>query len=131
MFRSAFLRAVILNELMRSVVDLQGLVDVGKIDGNLGWVAGLLKWWLAERRGREARAVDVEALMMEFYKLQAKVKAIMSKVLYQGNESGRLEVIFDVALGVLFWDFRRFCRYAQSGGYPVVSPCQLPHLVVN
>lgn len=81
MSQSAFLRAVGLNEPIRSVVDLQAVADLGKINGDLGRVAGLLKLWLAEKRGQGARPVDVEGIMKNFRKLQSEVLAIMSRVI--------------------------------------------------
>ncbi|ATS74304.1 Protein TraJ [Xanthomonas citri pv. fuscans] len=80
MSQSAFLRAVGLNEPIRSVVDLQAVADLGKVNSDLGRVAGLLKLWLAEKRGQGARPVDVEAMMNDFRKLQGEVLAIMSRV---------------------------------------------------
>lgn len=80
MSQSAFLRAVGLNEPIRSVADLQAVADLGKVNGDLGRVAGLLKLWLAEKRGQGARPVDVEAMMNDFRKLQGEVLAIMARV---------------------------------------------------
>ncbi|MBH3346073.1 CopG family transcriptional regulator [Pseudomonas parafulva] len=57
MFQSAFLRAVRLNEPIRSVADLQAVADLSKVNGDLGRVAGLLKLWLADKRGEGADVV--------------------------------------------------------------------------
>ena len=46
---------------IRSVVDLNAVADLAKINGNLGRVAGLLKIWLAEKCGQGANATDVRA----------------------------------------------------------------------
>lgn len=81
MSQSAFLRAVGLNEPIRSVVDLQAVADLGKVNGDLGRVAGLLKLWLAEKRGQGARPVNVEAMMNDFRRLQGEVLAIMARVI--------------------------------------------------
>ncbi|NNB50432.1 plasmid mobilization protein [Pseudomonas fragi] len=83
--RSGYLRAVALNYPIRSVLDLAAVSDLAKINGDLGRVAGLLKLWLADKRGQGARAVDVEAMMREFRELQREVGAIMSKVVYERN----------------------------------------------
>ncbi|MEE4074524.1 CopG family transcriptional regulator [Pseudomonas viridiflava] len=80
MSRSGYLRALGLNSPIRSVVDLTAVADLAKVNGDLGRVAGLLKLWLAERRGQGARPTDVEAMMNDFRKLQAEVLAIMSRV---------------------------------------------------
>ena len=78
--QSAFLRAVGLNEPIRSVVDLRAVAELGKVHGDLGRVAGLLKLWLAEKRGLGARPADVEAMMGDFRKLQSEMLSIMSRV---------------------------------------------------
>jgi hypothetical protein len=46
----ALLRAGALNHPIRSVVGLKAVVDLGKINGDLGRGAGLLKLWLAEKK---------------------------------------------------------------------------------
>lgn len=68
--RSVYLRAVGLNYPIWSVVDLAAVADLAKVNGDLGRVAGLLKLWLAEKHGPGARAVDVDAIMVEFCELQ-------------------------------------------------------------
>ena len=52
--RSRYLRALGLKTPVRSVVDLAAVADLAKVNGDLGRVAGLLKLWLAERRGQGA-----------------------------------------------------------------------------
>lgn len=83
MSRSGYLRALGLNTPIRSVVDLTAVADLAKANGDLGRVTGLLKLWLAEKRGQGARTVDVEAMMREFRELQREMMAIMSKVVYE------------------------------------------------
>ena len=61
------------------------VADLAKVNGDLGRAAGLLKLWLSERRGQGARPEDVEEVMIEFRKLQAKVRAKMSEIVY-GNK---------------------------------------------
>lgn len=80
MARSAYLRALGLNTPVKSIVDLAAVADLVKVTGDLGRVAGLLKLWLAERRGQGASAVDVEAMMVEFRELQADVSKKMSLI---------------------------------------------------
>ncbi|MGY2210404.1 plasmid mobilization protein [Pseudomonas pergaminensis] len=80
MSQSAFLRAVGLNEPIRSVIDLRAVADLGKVNGDLGRVAGLLKLWLAEKRGEGANAIDVESAMMEFRRLQVAIGMKMGDV---------------------------------------------------
>ncbi len=83
--QSAFLRAVGLNEPIRSVVDLQAVADLGKINGDLGRIAGLLKLWLAEKRGEGASAIDVESVMMEFRTLQVAIGVKMVAIVKAHN----------------------------------------------
>lgn len=78
---SAYLSAVGRNSPIRSVVDLLAVADLAKVNGDLGRVAGLLKLWLAEKRGQGASPMDVEAMMNNFRKLQSEVLAIMSRVI--------------------------------------------------
>ncbi|WP_440137890.1 plasmid mobilization protein [Pseudomonas boreofloridensis] len=80
MSQSAFMRAVGLNTPIRSIVDLTAVADLVKAHGDLGRVAGLLKLWLAEKRGQGARPTDVEAMMNDFRKLQGELLTTMSRV---------------------------------------------------
>lgn len=76
---SAYLRAAGMNHPIRSVLDLRAVAELGKVNGDLGRVAGLLKLWLAEKRGQGARPVDVEAMMNDFRALQTELHAIMGR----------------------------------------------------
>lgn len=76
---SAYLRAAGLNQPIRSVLDLRAVAELGKVNGDLGRVAGLLKLWLAERRGEGAKPADVAAMMREFRELQTELHAIMAR----------------------------------------------------
>ncbi len=76
---SAYLLAAGLNHPIRSVLDLRAVAELGKVNGDLGRVAGLLKLWLAEKRGQGARPVDVEAMMNDFRALQTELHAIMTR----------------------------------------------------
>jgi hypothetical protein len=80
MARSAYLRALGLNTPVKSVVDLGAVSDLAKVNGDLGRVAGLLKLWLAERRGEGVGAIEVESVMMEFRRLQVEVGMKMGAI---------------------------------------------------
>lgn len=80
MSRSGYLRAVGLNYPIRSVVDLAAVADLAKVNGDLGRVAGLLKLWLAEKRGQGASPKEVETMMTNFRQLQSEVLTIMSRI---------------------------------------------------
>lgn len=83
MSRSGYLRALGLNTPIRSVVNLTAVADLGKVNGDLGRVAGLLKLWLAEKRGQGAKPEDVEEIMTKFRILQAQVLDLMSRIVYE------------------------------------------------
>lgn len=78
--QSSYLRAVGLNTPIRSVVDLKAVSDLAKVNGDLGRVAGLLKLWLAEKRGQGAKPIDVESVMVEFRALQVEARTIMARL---------------------------------------------------
>jgi len=78
---SAYMLAAGLNHPIRSVYDLRAVADLGKVNGDLGRVAGLLKLWLAEKRGQGAHPVAVERLMADFRALQTELSAIMRRAL--------------------------------------------------
>lgn len=80
MSRSGYLRALGMNTPIRSVVDLTAVGDLAKVSGDLGRVAGLLKLWLAEKRGEGANAIDVESVMMEFRRLQVAIGLKMGAI---------------------------------------------------
>lgn len=77
---SGYLRALGLNTPIRSVVDLTAVADLAKVNGDLGRVAGLLKLWLAEKRGQGASSIDVKAMMRNFRMLRCEIITIMSRV---------------------------------------------------
>ncbi|HCT7905866.1 plasmid mobilization protein [Pseudomonas aeruginosa] len=79
---AAFLRAIGLNQPIGSRADLEAVRELVKLNGDLGRVAGLLKLWLAERRGQGARPVDVEQMMIEFRELQAGIREKMSAIVF-------------------------------------------------
>lgn len=81
--RSAYLRNVGLNHPIRSVADLKAVADLAKVNGDLGRVAGLLKLWLAEKRGQGARPMEVETMMRDFRALQQQVHEIMGYIVHE------------------------------------------------
>lgn len=78
---SAYLRTAGLNHPIRSVYDLTAVADLGRVNGDLGRVAGLLKLWLAEKRGQGALPIDVEKMMDDFRALQTELSATMRRAL--------------------------------------------------
>ncbi|WHL29903.1 conjugal transfer protein TraJ [Pseudomonas juntendi] len=82
MSSAAFLRAVGLNTPIQARADLEAVLELVKVNGDLGRVAGLLKLWLAEKRGQGARPVDVEKVKIEFRRLQILIVGTMSAIVY-------------------------------------------------
>lgn len=79
---SGYLRGAGLNHKLQSVVDAQAVSDLLKVSADLGRVAGLLKLWLAEKRGVGAPAFDVDRMMADFRRLQGEVREIAGSALY-------------------------------------------------
>lgn len=77
---SGYLRELGLNRAVKSKADLLAVSDLAKVNGDLGRVAGLLKLWLAEKRGQGARPADVEKMMIDFRAMQQEMLVIMTKV---------------------------------------------------
>ncbi|EPZ8624084.1 plasmid mobilization protein [Shigella sonnei] len=77
---SAYMKVAGLNAPIRARSDLSAVTDLVRVNGDLGRVAGLLKLWLAEKRGQGARPMDVEAMMKDFRALQEELRSIMIRV---------------------------------------------------
>ena len=80
--RSAYLRAVGLNSPVGARADLEAVRELVKLNGDLGRVAGLLKLWLAEKRGQGTRPIHIESVMIEFRELQAQIREKMSAIVF-------------------------------------------------
>lgn len=78
---SAYLRTAGLNQRVRSIIDIEAVNDLAKVNGDLGRVAGLLKLWLAEKRGIGADPRHVEKMMDDFRALQTQILNIMGSVM--------------------------------------------------
>ncbi len=77
---SAYMKAAGLNAPIRARADLSAVADLVRVNGDLGRVAGLLKLWLAEKRGQSARSMDIEKVMIEFRALQVSIREKMSAI---------------------------------------------------
>ncbi|MCG5583907.1 conjugal transfer protein TraJ [Klebsiella pneumoniae] len=77
---SADMKVAGLNAPIRARSDLSAVTDLVRVNGDLGRVAGLLKLWLAEKRGQSARSMDIEKVMIEFRALQASIREKMSAI---------------------------------------------------
>ncbi|HEU4854379.1 MAG TPA: conjugal transfer protein TraJ [Nitrosospira sp.] len=83
---SAYLRTAGLNQQIRSILDVQAVTELSKVNGDLGRVAGLLKLWLAEKRGVGAPPFEVEKMMKEFRRLQTMSHKIMGEMTRGKND---------------------------------------------
>lgn len=80
--RSAYLRAAGLNKRVGARADLEAVRELVKVNGDLGRIAGLLKLWLAEKRGQGASPLDVEQMMIGFRILQGEIREQMSSIVF-------------------------------------------------
>lgn len=78
---SAYLRTAGLNHPIRSILDVQAVTELAKVNGDLGRVAGMLKIWLATKKGEGSHPQDIERMMKEFRELQKKSHEIMGRVM--------------------------------------------------
>ena len=78
---SAYLRTAGLNHPIRSILDVQAVIELAKVNGDLGRVAAMLKIWLEETREGGAHSRDIERMMKEFRELQKKSHEIMGRVM--------------------------------------------------
>ncbi|MBJ7415268.1 MAG: hypothetical protein JHC88_07415 [Niveispirillum sp.] len=67
---SAYLRTAGLNHPIRSTLDYDAIMDMIRLHADLGRVGGLLKLWLAERRGEVLPADRVDAALEELRELR-------------------------------------------------------------
>jgi hypothetical protein len=77
---SAYLRAAGLNHTLKSVYDLVAVEELAKAGADLGRLGGLLKLWLATKRGEGAPALEVDRLLRETRELQQKMLRVMGRV---------------------------------------------------
>ena len=78
---SSYLRSLGLHQQLKSIVDLQAVQKLAKVNGELGRVAGLLKLWLAEKKGQGADPQTVENMMRDFRVIQRNMTNLMGEIL--------------------------------------------------
>lgn len=74
---SAYLKHAGMRARIKERPNVAAVAELVRVNGDLGRVAGLLKLWLAEKRGQGARPADVEAMMKQFRALQDELRSIM------------------------------------------------------
>lgn len=67
---SAYLRTAGLNHPIRSMLDYDAIMELIRLHADLGRVGGLLKLWLADRRGEVVPAEMVDAAFEELRALR-------------------------------------------------------------
>lgn len=77
---SAYLRAAGMHHQLKSVYDLAAVEELAKVGADLGRLGGLLKLWLATKKGEGAPALEVDRLLRETRELQAKMLKVMGRV---------------------------------------------------
>ncbi len=71
---SDYLRTAGLNHQIRAQFDHQAVVELCQLHGDLGRVGGLLKLWLAERRGEAIGATDIDEAYRDMRALQDRLR---------------------------------------------------------
>lgn len=77
---SSYLRTAGLNHPIKSVYDLDAVRDLVAIAGDLGRLGGLMKLWLAERRGEGAPVAAVNKCLENALNLQSEIKRKLTKL---------------------------------------------------
>lgn len=77
---SGYLRAAGLNHPIQSTLDYAAVRELAQVAGDLGRLGGLLKLWLAEKRGVGAKPIDVDRLLKDTRALQDQVRERMARV---------------------------------------------------
>jgi hypothetical protein len=71
---AGFVRAAALGKELRTTMDHQAIRDLIALHGDLGRLGGLLKLWLAERKGEGVEAAKIDTLYAEL----ADLKKVLS-----------------------------------------------------
>lgn len=81
--QSAYLRAVGLNQPVRSVYDLKAVADLVRVNGDTGRIAGLLRQWIADRAN--INIDEIEAVIQDLRVLQDQLMQISGCALRCGR----------------------------------------------
>jgi hypothetical protein len=77
---SAYLRTAGLRHPIKSVLDHAAVMDLARVNGDLGRLGGLMKLWLVEQPGRGAPEIDVRRLLERIGELQGRLAEVVSRV---------------------------------------------------
>lgn len=75
----AYLRSVGLGREPKSTLDSQHILELAKINGDIGRLGGLLKLWLLEKEGH-AKSLNIPELMIELKELKSNLESKVSKL---------------------------------------------------
>jgi hypothetical protein len=78
---SSFLGALGLNAPIRSRTDADAVLDLLRINGDLGRLGGLLNQWLSERAGQGARIIEVHDVLHAIEETRQELLRVSSRVL--------------------------------------------------
>ncbi len=77
---SAYLRTVGSGYEPKSTLDQRAIGDLLRVNADQGRLGGLLKLWLAEKRGEGVPACDVRTLLRQIEALQDQLRAIVKRL---------------------------------------------------
>jgi hypothetical protein len=77
---SPYLRTLGLGWTPKSTLNYQALLELGKVNADLGRLGGLLKLWLSERANHGAPAADVRRVLREIEDLQMQFRRIADRL---------------------------------------------------
>jgi hypothetical protein len=77
---SEYLRIVGMNGQIRSTYDHEAVIQLSRVNGDLGRLGGLLKIWLMDRGGDGASTVELRRLYNETKYLQQQILTLMARV---------------------------------------------------
>jgi hypothetical protein len=80
MSASEYLRITGLNGQIRSVYDHDAVMQLSRVNGDLGRTGGLLKLWLTERAGEGASIAELRHLYDEIKTLQQQILKLMARI---------------------------------------------------
>jgi hypothetical protein len=77
---SAYLRTLGLGWTPRSTLDHQAILELGKINADLGRLGGLLKLWLSGRSNEGAPAADVRQVLRQIEASQSAMLQVLGRL---------------------------------------------------
>ena len=72
--RSALLRDLVLGIEPKSTLDQQAVLDLLKVNADLGRLGGLLKHWLQAKGAKPSEIIEIRALMDDLVQTQALLR---------------------------------------------------------